>query len=204
MSKDWNHNIYYHDLILKAVPKPCFNALDVGCGDGLLSRKLALCCNQVTGIDLDRTILNIAKKNLNTSQNITYIQGDAINYTFQESSFNLITVVATLHHLPLNAALQRLEQLLAPGGLLVIIGLYKAKNIADLLRAAVAFPISWLMRYLYHHQKMNAPIATPKETIAEIKTAAAELLPGAIIKHRFFHRYSLTWRKPESNILFTI
>lgn len=197
MSKDWNHNIYYHDFILKAVPKPCLNALDIGCGNGLLCRKLTLHCNLVTGIDLDTKILSVAKKYANASNNITYLEGNVMSYLFQNSSFNFIAVVATLHHLPLYAALQRLQELLAPGGVLVIIGLYKTKSFGDFIRSAAAFPISRLMRYLHHYQKMDAPIEPPKETLAEIKNAAAKLLPGAVIKRRFFYRYSLNWHKPE-------
>lgn len=197
MSKPWNHNIYYHDHILQAIPKPCLNALDIGCGDGLLSRKLAPYCGYVTGIDLDTTILSAAKEYPDTPENINYIQGDVMQYPLQESNFNLITIVAALHHLPLYGALQRLQQLLAPGGVLVIVGLYKEDGISDFIRSAVAFPISWLMRHFVSDQKMEAPIQPPKETIIEIRVAAAEMLPGAILRYHLFHRYSLIWRKPK-------
>jgi 2-polyprenyl-3-methyl-5-hydroxy-6-metoxy-1,4-benzoquinol methylase len=42
MSGDyWNHNTHYHDIVLRNVPRGCGEALDVGCGDGLLARRLA-------------------------------------------------------------------------------------------------------------------------------------------------------------------
>jgi len=37
----WNHNVHYQPVILRAVPADCAAALDVGCGDGTLARKLA-------------------------------------------------------------------------------------------------------------------------------------------------------------------
>lgn len=37
----WNHNTHYHRLVLDAMPDPCEAALDVGCGEGLLARRLA-------------------------------------------------------------------------------------------------------------------------------------------------------------------
>ena len=39
-------------VILGAVPAGCGAALEVGCGDGLLARRLAERCAEVTGIDL--------------------------------------------------------------------------------------------------------------------------------------------------------
>ena len=37
----WNHNVHYQPVILNAVPGGCGAALEVGCGDGLLARRLA-------------------------------------------------------------------------------------------------------------------------------------------------------------------
>ena len=50
---NWNHNIRYQPVILRAVPAGCGAALEVGCGDGLLASRLAERCTQVTAIDRD-------------------------------------------------------------------------------------------------------------------------------------------------------
>ena len=39
-SRRWNHNIHYHGVILKEVLEGVRMALDVGCGNGLLTREL--------------------------------------------------------------------------------------------------------------------------------------------------------------------
>ncbi|MDQ6782291.1 MAG: methionine biosynthesis protein MetW [Actinomycetota bacterium] len=39
-SERWNHNIHYHRLILDSVPAGARDALDVGCGEGMLARRL--------------------------------------------------------------------------------------------------------------------------------------------------------------------
>ena len=31
---DWDHNAYYHRLLLRQMPQPCRRVLDVGCGAG--------------------------------------------------------------------------------------------------------------------------------------------------------------------------
>jgi 2-polyprenyl-3-methyl-5-hydroxy-6-metoxy-1,4-benzoquinol methylase len=56
----WNHNVHYQRVILDAVPAGCGAAVDVGCGDGLLARKLAARCAAVTGIDQDERIIDVA------------------------------------------------------------------------------------------------------------------------------------------------
>ena len=50
----WNHNVQYQPVILGAVPPGCGSALEVGCGDGMLTARLAERCADVTGIDRDR------------------------------------------------------------------------------------------------------------------------------------------------------
>ena len=53
----WNHNVHYQPVILRAVPVPCARALEVGCGDGLLARRLAERCAVVTAIDRDARMI---------------------------------------------------------------------------------------------------------------------------------------------------
>ncbi|MEV1203997.1 class I SAM-dependent methyltransferase [Microbispora rosea] len=55
----WNTNVARHPGILRAVPEGCGDALDVGCGDGLLARKLTGRAKRVTGVD--RSLAMIAR-----------------------------------------------------------------------------------------------------------------------------------------------
>ena len=47
----WNTNVARHAGILREVPAGSRTALDVGCGDGLLTRRLAERVPDVLGID---------------------------------------------------------------------------------------------------------------------------------------------------------
>ena len=38
---DWNHNAYYHRLLLGQLPQRCHRVLDVGCGAGSFAARLA-------------------------------------------------------------------------------------------------------------------------------------------------------------------
>src|SRR3954463_8758225 len=92
----------YRALVWRAVPADCRRALDVGCGQGLLARRLAARVPHVTAID---------RKPLWTADPaaIEWIEGDAMTHPFSAESFDFISAVASLHHLPLRPALDRLR-----------------------------------------------------------------------------------------------
>jgi 16S rRNA A1518/A1519 N6-dimethyltransferase RsmA/KsgA/DIM1 with predicted DNA glycosylase/AP lyase activity len=58
----WNHNVHYQPVILNAVPDGCGAALEVGCGDGLLARRLAARAAEVTAIDCDAGMVALARQ----------------------------------------------------------------------------------------------------------------------------------------------
>jgi 2-polyprenyl-3-methyl-5-hydroxy-6-metoxy-1,4-benzoquinol methylase len=188
----WNRNIHYHDLVLQAVPANCGRALDVGCGQGQLARKLALRCTAVVAIDVDHGALSRATP----AERVQYVQGDVMTHDFRESSFDLIVAVATLHHLPLKPALVRFQSLLKPGGSLVVVGLHRVSAVEDYFLAMIAIPISWLYRLRYGLAHVGAPLQDPHETMGEIRKACGEALPGVTIRRLLQFRYLLIWKKP--------
>jgi 2-polyprenyl-3-methyl-5-hydroxy-6-metoxy-1,4-benzoquinol methylase len=98
MSSRWNHNIHYHPMILSAVPPGARSALDIGCGEGMLARRLREKVPTVVGIDLDQPGIDLAEQ---FDDDISYVVGDVLTHDFP-SSFDFIASVATLHHM--NAA----------------------------------------------------------------------------------------------------
>ena len=190
----WNHNIHYHRLVVHAVPKNCSCVLDVGCGQGLLTRKLAQRCKNAVGIDLSCDALAIARAE--GGANIAYIEGDALTYPFAADSFDMIAGIAVLHHLPMEQALDRFRALLAPGGALCFIGLYRHQTTMDYLIAGTAVALSLAIRGFRGQADVGAPMADPRETLAEIRATTAVHLPGARVRRHLFFRYSLVWQKP--------
>jgi len=120
-----------------------------------------------------------------------------MHYPFEPESFDFIASIATLHHLPLVPALERFKQLLRPGGVLAVIGLYRLCTPADFAYALAAMPMSWWLRLTRDYEEVIAPIRDPDETLAEITRNVAEILPGAAIERQVLFRYSLIWRKPS-------
>jgi SAM-dependent methyltransferase len=196
MRSAWDHNIQYHRVVLQSVPPNCRDALDVGCGEGLLARQLATRCQRVTAIDLDTPVLLRAKASQPADARIAFLRGDVMTYPFGDSSFDLISAVATLHHLPLRPALMRFRALLKPRGMLAIVGLYRQHTIGDYAYAAAGLPASWLLRRLHSFNEVHAPLREPRETLREIRAVCDELLPGNVFRRHLLFRYSVVWQKP--------
>jgi SAM-dependent methyltransferase len=192
----WNHNIHYHHIALRATPADCNRVLDVGCGQGLFARKLAQYCREVIAIDSDRTTLDRGNSLSGLEPRIRLVEGDVMTYPLCEGSFDLVTAIAVLHHLPLRSALVRFRQLLRPGGILVVIGLYRLHLLEDYAFAAAAVPTSWMIRLLRGRAEVDAPLQEPSETLREIRAACNDLLPGGKFRRHLLFRYSFIWRKP--------
>jgi len=193
---DWNHNIHYHHLILRSIPLNCQCALDVGCGQGLLARQLARHSRRVTAIDIDRETLLRGRTAGDAEGRIAFVQGDVMTHPFPDNSFDMISVVATLHHLPLTAALGRLRNLLRPGDVLAVIGLYRLNTAWDFAYAAAGKPASWVLRRFRSCTPVTAPLQEPRETLGEIRASCDALLPGNRLRQHLLFRYSMVWRKP--------
>jgi 2-polyprenyl-3-methyl-5-hydroxy-6-metoxy-1,4-benzoquinol methylase len=196
MAAAWNHNIHYHDVVLRSVPSNCRRALEVGCGQGLLARQLARHCEQVVAIDVDHGALACARATSASEARIAFVEGDVMTHSFSDGSFDLVTAVASLHHLSLKPALVRFRSLLRPGGILAVVGLYRPHAFGDYALSAAAFPVSWILGCTRQRVEVGAPVQDPRETLGEIRTACDTLLPGAVLQRHLLFRYSLIWRKP--------
>jgi SAM-dependent methyltransferase len=194
MRGGWNRNLHYHDVVLNAVPAGCERALDAGCGIGQLASRLAGRCRDVVAIDADAAALTRARSECEPP-NITFMRGDVMSHPFDAGTFDFIALVAVLHHLPLEPALERFKLLLKPRGTLAVIGLYRLSTLADFAWAHAGFIVSTWYRATNPSAPVAAPIQEPKETLAEIRTAAERIVPGADLRRRLLFRYSLVWRK---------
>src|SRR5258708_9287202 len=154
----WNHNVHYHDFVLSELPAGCRRTLDVGCGQGALAVKLARACEDAVASDADQACLDYARISAIGQPNITFLKGDVLTQAFQPGSFDFVVAVATLHHLPIRAALERFRDLLRPGGVLVIVGLYRIATPVDYILSAIALPISRAIPFSRGEEEVGAPL----------------------------------------------
>jgi len=193
--RQWNYTIQYHPIVLRSVPVGCQRALDVGCGTGLVTRGLASRSENVIGIDVDPEVLSLARSFPELESSIQYLEGDVMTYPFSPATFDFITAVAALHHLPLRPALTRLRDLLKPGGTLAVVGLFRSQTLGDFASDAVAMPISRILRVARGCAHPPTRKQAPQDTLADIRSACDALLPGAVLRRLLLFRYALIWRK---------
>jgi SAM-dependent methyltransferase len=197
VTERWNHNTHLHPRVLAAVPSDARTALDVGTGNGLLARDLADAGLAVTAIDLDQTVLDAARAE-HSGAGIHWVRGDVMAERFREP-FDVVASVATVHHLPdLGAALTRLADLTAPGGVLVVVGLAESTRLRDHLLGLVGVGQhrwwSWRRGYWEHSAPTCWP---PPHSYAEVERVSRAVLPGSEYRQHPLWRYSITWRRPR-------
>jgi 2-polyprenyl-3-methyl-5-hydroxy-6-metoxy-1,4-benzoquinol methylase len=96
--------------------------LDVGCGDGVLSVALALQGAHVTGVYVDRHMLDAARNRANSAHAaVTYIEGNTRSLPFADGTFDVVVAVTVLCFVPnAESAASEMARVLRPGGRLVI------------------------------------------------------------------------------------
>ncbi len=197
----WSHNDHYGPWVARRVAG---HVLDVGCGTGNLVARLRhrAATATVTGLEPDPATARVATERFADDPAVTIVPGDFASRD-PRRRWDAITLVAVLHHLPLVPTLRGLRDCLTPGGRLVVVGCYREAGPADLLTALpslVANPIVGLVKHPTRAaatpSHMTAPTADPAETMADIRAAAAQELPGARIRRRLFWRYTLVYDAP--------
>ena len=205
---DWDHNRWYHRLLVGQIPPGSERVLDVGCGAGALARTLA---SRVPHVDaVDRSAAMIAAARRGAPANLTLFQGDALTVDLPEGAYDAVVSSSVLHHLPLADALPRMAGWLRPGGVLAAVALPRIDLPRDLpveaaaaaahhglgLAFAALRPASGadLFRHEPTHDAM--PVVDPVLTTRDVRAAATAVLPGARVRRLLLWRYLLTWRKP--------
>jgi ubiquinone/menaquinone biosynthesis C-methylase UbiE len=104
----------YRDEFFELVPPPGTATVDVGCGEGRVSRDLAARGHTVTGVDAAPTMIAAAKE---ADPNGTYLRADAADLPFADASFDVAIAYNTLMDVvDLAGSINEIGRVLAPGG----------------------------------------------------------------------------------------
>lgn len=117
-----------YEQIMGLLPDRRFrNVLDVGCGIGLLSQRLAARSDRVLGIDVASAAVEHARQRAAGIGNLSFAQGDVLDLPAElDARFDLLVITDTLYYLsPLDDDLLkrlslRLAGLLTPDGVCLL------------------------------------------------------------------------------------
>ncbi|WP_327098904.1 class I SAM-dependent methyltransferase [Nocardia vinacea] len=112
----------YRRLAELSGARPGDRVLDIGCGTGYLTRRLASVAATVVGLDPSAAVLERARR-ITAEPNCTYTVGVAESLTADDDSFDVVVNCLMLHHLPEDlraTALTEMRRVLRPGGRLLI------------------------------------------------------------------------------------
>jgi SAM-dependent methyltransferase len=159
----------------------------------MLARELRRTVPSVTAIDLDAPSIDQAR---GYPDGVDYIVGDILTHPFEPASFDVITSVATLHHMDAATGLARMRDLLRPGGVLAVVGLARSTMPRDLPRDLAGIAVSTIHRARKGHWQHPSPLVWPPPvTYQEMRKLAADILPGCQYRRHLLLRYSIIWRR---------
>src|SRR5579884_2361702 len=107
--------------------RPADRVLDLGCGTGWASRRLARVAQEVVGLDVADEMLRRAEQTSSGFNNIRYVWGSAEKIPAPDHYFTkVLSVESFYYYADQGKALDELRRVLAPGGrLFILINLYK-------------------------------------------------------------------------------
>jgi SAM-dependent methyltransferase len=110
------HDAYwiYRDAFFALVPNPGEATLEIGCGEGRVTRDLAVRGHRVTSLDAAPTLLRAAA---DADPVGTYVLGPAEELPFEDGAFDLAVAYNSLMDVAdMPAAVREAARVLAPGG----------------------------------------------------------------------------------------
>jgi SAM-dependent methyltransferase len=105
---------YYREAFFTLVPTPGRATLEVGCGEGRVSRDLAVRGHRVIGIDVTRVLAGLAAE---AGGGPTYVLADGAALPFEAAAFDLVVAYNSLMDVDdMPAVVHEIGRVLAPGG----------------------------------------------------------------------------------------
>lgn len=193
--------------LLRHVPPGARTGLDVGCGDGVLTRALARRGVAMLAIDVSPKMIDLARARTDRGMMVDYRVGDFMTLSLPPAAFDVVMSVNTVHHMELERVVPRLVACVAPGGTLLIQDVVTRNGVRALPINVVASVrrrlrrlltpsrISSRVASLYAQHGIGESYLTPERVVAEYQA----ILPDARIEQHLEWRYSVIWTRPSAH-----
>ncbi|MEI3847069.1 MULTISPECIES: class I SAM-dependent methyltransferase [unclassified Microbacterium] len=197
----WSHNDAFHPWIESRLPPGRNEALDVGCGRGELLALLGGRFTAAHGIDVDPAMRQASAARCAGLPKVTV---DETPLEGVPAGKDVVTMIAVLHHLDLVPALRQVSRILKPGGRFLCVGLARPDSVVDQAWDVASMLTNPVIGFVKHpwvaQQPASAippfPVRDPEYTIAQIRTALRQTMPGAMLRRQLGFRHTVEWTKP--------
>ncbi len=113
------------------------NFLEVGCGSGAVSKYVASNYDaNITAIDLDPVLIELAQKSVHDMPNIHFLAADATHLPFLDKGFDVVLSFGVMHHISnWLDALKEIHRVLRPEGWFVYADIVYPRLVAKIARS---------------------------------------------------------------------
>src|SRR5262245_38704389 len=109
---------FHRDRFIELVPAPARRTLDIGCGEGRLSRDLAGLGHKVMGVDSSPKVIAAARE---LSPELEFVEADAADMPIEDESVDLAAAFMSLMDIDdMHGAVRETSRVLASDGRFVI------------------------------------------------------------------------------------
>src|ERR1700736_347822 len=109
---------FHRDRFLELVPEPGRLTLDIGCGEGRLSRDLTALGHRVVGVDASPTLIEAARAK---SPELEFVEADRARLPLEDGVADLAVAFMSLQDIDdMAGAVREAARVLEPGGGLVV------------------------------------------------------------------------------------
>jgi ubiquinone/menaquinone biosynthesis C-methylase UbiE len=127
-------------FLKRIFPQPPKKMLEVGCGTAFVSLFFAKRGYQVSCLDINKKILEVARKNFRKERaKGNFITGNAERLSFKDNSFDIVTSFGLLEHFQNpGTAIDEMVRVLKPGGLLfadIVPKRFSSQSLGNVLNA---------------------------------------------------------------------
>ena len=200
---------FHRDLFLELLPPPSGRTLDLGCGEGRLTRDLAALDHDVAGVDASPTLLSAARE---AAPELELHLADAAALPLPDASFGLVVAFMSLQDVDdLDAAVREAARVLAPGGRLCVAIVHPLNSAGTFVDDAVgtspfviegsyldAFPYADEVArdgYAMRFESLHRPLQTYTEALAASGLLIERLREPSLPDHGLVSDRSDRWRR---------
>jgi SAM-dependent methyltransferase/predicted enzyme related to lactoylglutathione lyase len=142
---------FHRDQFLELLPPPGRRTLDVGCGEGRLSRDLKRLGHTMVAVDASPTMVAAARE---SDPDLDVVLADAADLPFDDASFDLVVAFMSLQDVDdLEGAVSEAARVVEPGGRLGLAVVHPFNSAGRFAREAADSPFvvegSYLERFRY-------------------------------------------------------